>query len=135
MKGNAAVTVSFRRRRNSLLVEQVSETMAEPYLADLTRLIESNSGLTDDVVCKHFFSGAAAYVDGKVFATLTPVGIAFKLPQTRCETLLSEDGMPLRYFPAAPVKRDYVLFVEPGALGADRLATLLAESVSHAIGR
>jgi len=75
--------------------------VAEPYLTDLIRIIESNTGSTDDVVCKHFFSGAAAYVDGKVFATLTPVGIAFKLPEARCVVLLTEDALPLRYFPAA----------------------------------
>jgi len=112
-----------------------SEIMAEPYLTELIRIIESNTGSTDDVVCKHFFSGAAAYVDGKVFATLTPVGIAFKLPEARCAVLLGEDGVPLRYFPAAPVKRDYVLFAEPDALSADRLCALLVESVGYVLGR
>ncbi len=64
--------------------------------------------------CRHFFSGAAVYRDGSIVASLTPVGLAFKVPTVVHDRLL-ESGrvLPLRYFPKSPIKRDYVLF--PGS--------------------
>lgn len=32
------------------------------------------------VECKHFFSGAAAYIDNHIFMTLTPAGLALSCP-------------------------------------------------------
>ena len=63
------------------------------------------------IECRHFFSGAAAYRDGSIVASLTPVGLAFKVPDDVRDALLrSGRGTPLRYFPKAPIKRGYVLF-------------------------
>jgi len=60
---------------------------------------------------RHFFSGAAVYRDGTVVATLTPVGIAFKVPDdVRDDLLKSDRAVPLRYFPNSPIKSNYVLF-------------------------
>ena len=85
--------------------------MAHPYLEELRQLLH-NVGLEDsDIVCKHFFSGAAGYTAGKIFTSLTPKGLAVKLPESRCEKLLSNNlAEPLRYFDKSPVKRGYVLF-------------------------
>jgi len=48
---------------------------------------------------------------GSIVASLTPVGLAFKLPdETRDRLLSSGHAAPLRYFPKVPIKRDYVLF-------------------------
>lgn len=63
---------------------------------------------------RHFFSGAAVYREETMVASLTPVGLAFKVPATtRGAMLEGEEAVPLRYFPNAPIKRDYVLFPEP----------------------
>lgn len=63
------------------------------------------------VECRHFFSGAAAYRDGTVAATLTPAGLAFKVPaEVHDKLLTSGQAVPLRYFPKAPVKGNYVVF-------------------------
>lgn len=85
--------------------------MAHPYLEKLRQLLH-DVGLEDsNIVCKHFFSGAAGYTAGKIFVSLTPKGLAVKLPESRCEKLLSNNlAEPLRYFDKSPVKREYVLF-------------------------
>ncbi len=110
--------------------------MAEPYLQDLRDLLSRLapiSGVTQDLTCKHFFAGAAAYVDRRIFMTLTPVGSALKLPPTRREELMAAGGRPLRYFPGAPVKKADVLLPDESA-GDDRaLARLIAESVTFCL--
>ncbi len=61
--------------------------------------------------CRHFFSGAAAYREKTIVASLTPVGLAFKVPTgVRNKLLDTGEAIPLRYFPSSPIKRDYVLF-------------------------
>jgi hypothetical protein len=85
------------------------------------------------VVCKQFFSGAAAYVDGRIFATLTPVGLAIKLGDASSKTLLDQGAIPPRYFPTAPIKRGYVLFEDVDWGDADRLAALFAESIANVL--
>jgi TfoX/Sxy family transcriptional regulator of competence genes len=106
--------------------------MAEPYLTDLRGLLARlapMAGIGDEVVCKHFFSGAAAYVEGRIFLSLTPAGLAVKLPPARREALMAAGGGPLRYFPKAPVKKGYVVLADETA-GDDRaLARLIAESL------
>lgn len=58
---------------------------------------------------KHFFSGAALFANGKICMTLTPVGFALKLPEQLRESLIKEGAKKLRYFPKAPIKKEYVL--------------------------
>lgn len=110
--------------------------MAEPYLTDLRGLLQRLTpvaGLGPEVTSRHFFSGAAAYVDGRVFLTLTPVGLAVKLPPARRDAVLAAGGRPLRYFPKAPVKKAYVLLPDE-TIGDDRaLAGLIAESACFSL--
>ena len=58
---------------------------------------------------KHFFSGAALFANGKICMTLTPVGLALKLPEKYRESLIKDGAKKLRYFPKAPVKKEYAL--------------------------
>ena len=87
--------------------------MAREYLEQLSALMgqiegEKFSGV--DIECKHFFSGAAAYANGRIFISLTPVGLALKLPPSSRKALLQKKGArPLRYFPKGPIKKEYVL--------------------------
>jgi TfoX/Sxy family transcriptional regulator of competence genes len=87
--------------------------MAHEYVDRLSALLRSaTSGRFKDVKieCKHFFSGAAIYADGRICMSLTTVGFALKLPQEARNTLMKEQGAkPLRYFPKAPIKKDYVI--------------------------
>ncbi len=86
--------------------------MAEPYLRELKSIVERVSAPDDQagyITCKHFFSGAAAYLDGHIFMSLTPVGLALKLPKDDCTALINQGAKPLQYFPKAPVKKDYII--------------------------
>lgn len=86
--------------------------MAKPYLEKLQHLVDqltSQIALLDDVECKHFFSGAAAYTDGHIFMSLSPVGLALKLPEDDVMLLFDLGGEPLRYFPKSPVKKGYAV--------------------------
>lgn len=103
--------------------------MAEPYLTDLQALADqwvSSDERVRVLECRHFFSGAAAYRDGAIVASLTPVGLAFKVSaQVRDELLSQGLAVPLRYFPAGPIKRNYVLFPPETPVGVGEALRLL----------
>jgi len=97
--------------------------MAEPYLGQLDALMDELElgEVSRDLECRHFFGGAALYLDGKICASLTPVGLAMKLPPVPRQAMLADGrGHPLRYFPAGKVKKEYVVLSE--ALAADHSA-------------
>ena len=110
--------------------------MAEVYRRDLLSLIERMQpmgGQSGAIECKHFFGGAAGYVDGRIFISLTSAGLALKLPEDRRATLLELGARPLRYFPKAPIKKDYVVLPEIVATDDGALGPLFAESVSYCL--
>ena len=72
------------------------------------------------IECKHFFSGAAAYANDRIFMTLTPSGLALKLCASDRATVLDLGGTPLRYFAKAPIKKDYVVL--PQLIRSDEVA-------------
>src|SRR5260221_12122342 len=79
--------------------------------------------------CKHFFGGAAAYANGRIFMTLTNVGLAVKLPPASQADLLAKGAKALRYFPNGPIKKDYVVVPERVMSDADALARVVSKSV------
>lgn len=87
--------------------------MAQKYLNELTTLMTRVGPATVKGVkmeLKHFFSGAAVFVQGKICISLTPVGFALKLPEKWRDNLVEQAGAkPLRYFPKGPIKKDYVV--------------------------
>lgn len=86
--------------------------MAKPYLENLIQIVDDlkpQLDLLESVQCKHFFSGAAAYIDGQIFMSLSPVGLALKLPDNDIAVLFEQGASPLQYFPKAPVKKDYAV--------------------------
>lgn len=109
--------------------------MAEPYLSNLRQLTQSLSisGEDKDLInCKHFFSGAAGYIDEKIFISLSPAGLALKLPQANCDALLGKGASPLRYFPKAPVKKGYVVLPPDIVDDENSLAKWVTTSISFA---
>jgi len=84
--------------------------------------------------CKHFFSGAASFVNGKIFASLTPVGFALKLPKENIEKLLSEGGKPLKYFSKAPTKKGYVVLSKQTMADTINLRRLVKISMNYTLG-
>ena len=111
--------------------------MARVYLEELQGLIDRlalDRRQRDRVVCKHFFSGAAAYVDGKIFMTLTPKGLALKLSEDDRVFLMARGAQPLRYFPKAPVKKDYVILPDHFVSDVHVLGHWIRSSIGFAMG-
>ncbi|MFV2092760.1 MAG: TfoX/Sxy family protein [Hyphomicrobiales bacterium] len=105
--------------------------MAQPYLETLTKLV-GNLENPSQVACKHFFSGAAAYVDGHIFMSLSPIGLALKLPENVCQSLFAQGATPLRYFPKAPIKQGYAVLPEPMIADRNSLMRLTKQAIAHA---
>ncbi|MCH7479436.1 MAG: TfoX/Sxy family protein [SAR324 cluster bacterium] len=87
-----------------------------------------------EIQCKPFFGGAAAYADGRIFMTLTSVGLALKLPEFSRTAWLDRGARPLRYFPKGPIKKDYVLLPESAENHPDDLAPSVEESIRFVQG-
>jgi hypothetical protein len=107
--------------------------MAQTYLENLMALLERTTPDLDDgdaVECRHFFSGAAANVNGRIFMSLTPVGLALKLSETRRDALMAASVTALRYFPNGSVRTDYVVLSK--ILTDAVVAELIAESAAYA---
>ncbi len=110
--------------------------MAEAQLRSLRSLLErlaANLDRKDAIECKHFFSGAAAYANGRIFMTLTTVGLALKLPQDSRELLIGNGARPLRYFPKGPIKKDYVVVPKVLTDDEETLASWIRESIRFAL--
>ncbi len=63
---------------------------------------------------KPMFGGVCAYVGGRVFASLSDVGLALKLPPDVQEELLQvPEARRLQYDPASPPSKQYVVVPPP----------------------
>lgn len=106
-----------------------ASAIAEPFLTDLNRLADQWTNADSRIgtlACRHFFSGAAAYRGETIVASLSPVGLAFKVePEVRKGMLDSGPAIELRYFAKSPVKRDYALFERPEDVSAKYAADLI----------
>ena len=109
--------------------------MAQEYLERLTALMkEVTSGRFQGIELehKHFFSGAALYVNGKICLSLTPAGFAIKLPAESRNALLKQKGTkPLRYFPEGPIKKDYVILPKAFLSDVKILRSWVKISIEH----
>ena len=111
--------------------------MAKEYLEKLSAFVErATVGRNNNVnlECKHFFSGAALYAEKRICISLTPVGLAIKLPEATINMLLKDKkAVPLRYFPKGPIKKSYVLF--PGGVekGGKALHSYVCESIEYVL--
>ena len=109
--------------------------MASPNLQSLRALLERIAPRlrTDaEIQFKPFFGGAAAYADGRIFMTLTTVGLALKLPESSRMAWMERGSRPLRYFPKGPIKKDYVLLPKSVENHLDDLMPSVEESIRFA---
>ena len=111
--------------------------MAKEYVEKLSAFIEKAMADCSENIsleCKHFFSGAALYVQQRICVSLTPIGLAIKLPEkTRDKLLKSKKAIPLRYFPSGPIKKDYVLFPGGVGKGGKTLHKYVKESIKYVL--
>ena len=112
--------------------------MAKGYLEKLSDLMDRvTAGKFKNVnlECKHFFSGAAVYANGRICIKLTPVGFAVKLPEDSRTALMSDRGAKqLRYFPEGPVKKDYVVLPEAMVEDMKNLRHWIEVSIEYVTG-
>ena len=91
--------------------------MAEPYLRKLRVLVDEldlSEEAHADLESRHFFGGAALYANGNIRVSLTPAGLALKLPKARREAMIRDEaGRPLRYFDGGRIKKEYVVLAQP----------------------
>lgn len=116
--------------------------MAREYLESLSAfVIEATTELSGiiSLECKHFFSGAALYAENRICISLTPVGLAMKLPEGTKDNLFRDKrAVPLRYFPEGPIKSGYALFPGgvvslDGADGSEPLHGYVRESIEYVL--
>ena len=111
--------------------------MAEPYLTRLRQIVAELGPLQfggATLEAKHFFSGAALYTNGKIFASLSPAGFAVKLPADTRRSLIEEgEGTEFRFFPNGPVKREYVALSESTVADKESIRELFASSIDYVL--
>ncbi|MFV1997468.1 MAG: TfoX/Sxy family protein [Acidiferrobacterales bacterium] len=111
--------------------------MAKVYLDQLSIIMKqaTRRRFKDvDLECKHFFSGAAVYADGRICISLTPVGFAIKLPDKSRNMLLKDKGVKhLRYFPKGPIKKDYIVLPKELLEDTKVLRRWVKESIEYAL--
>ena len=110
--------------------------MAIEYFNKLSALIET-LGLEPDVFLslkvKHYFSGAALYTNDGICATLSPAGLAFKLPEKDVRELLGSGiAVPLKYFSRGHIKKEYALFESPDLTQTNHWRKYLIEAIQFA---
>jgi len=111
--------------------------MAKEYLEKLSIFIDMVAATCAEetsLECRHFFSGAALYVNNKICTTLTPGGLAIKLPEsTRTNLFRNNQAIPLRYFSGGPVKKEYALFSQGIDNVDDDLIAYVKQGIDHVL--
>jgi len=74
------------------------------------------------------------FAEGRICMSLTPVGLALKLPPETKERLLADSqAESLRYFPDSPIKKDYALFPGGAVESDESFGQLALESIQYAL--
>lgn len=79
------------------------------------------------------FGGACAYVNGRVFASLSNVGLALKIDGETARTWISEGGAWLQYEPDAPISKSYILVPSDVVRDEGALSAWVEKSVAHVL--
>ena len=83
------------------------------------------------ITCRRMFGGVGAYVGDAMFASLSKVGLALKLPHGEQAEIVARGGRPLQYKPGGPINRRYVLLPET-MLSRRDLRPWVVKSLRHA---
>jgi TfoX/Sxy family transcriptional regulator of competence genes len=97
----------------------------------LQKRIEAAAPVELELRFRPMFGGIGGYAGGRMFASLSDVGLALKLgADDRAALLKLKDARPLQYAPGAPVSKTYV--VVPDKMLADRagLAAWISKSAN-----
>ena len=109
--------------------------MAKEYFEKLTQLISDlkfEEEISASIEVKHYFSGAALYVNGTICASWSPSGLAFKLPEAEVTNLIStREAKPLKYFKKGNTKKGYALFEAPDLKQKNRWRTFFIKAAQQ----
>ena len=109
--------------------------MTKKYLDELNELIEQaipKKMKTAKLEIKHFFNGAAVYANKNICISLTPAGLAIKLPEASRKELMKRAGVKqLRYFSKGHIKKEYVVLSKRIIDNKKALAKLMTESFEY----
>lgn len=107
----------------------MAENTLDALQDDLSAALETVD-LDGELLFKPMFGGVCAYVEGRVFASLSDMGLALKLPPPAQAALLAVDGAQrLRYEPDAPESKSYIVVPPAMQEQPDTLAAWAAQSV------
>ena len=111
--------------------------MARVYFDKLSQLIsdlEIENEVSAKLEIKHFFSGAALYVNNIICASWSPGGLAFKLSEPEVNRLLSSrKAKPLRYFEKGHIKVGYAMFEKPESSRESRWKRYFLKAIDQAL--
>jgi TfoX/Sxy family transcriptional regulator of competence genes len=87
-----------------------------------------------DWVFKPMFGGVSGYVEDRICASLSNIGLALKLAPDAQEKLLSLEGAKrLRYEPDAPESKQYIVVPESVCAAEKELAVWVGDSVDYVL--
>ena len=87
-----------------------------------------------ELTFRSMFGGMGGSVRGRMFASLSNIGLALKLPESEQPGLLAEEGAAyLQYEPDAPVSKSYVVVPSGFLSDTARLAPWVEKSVKYAL--
>ncbi len=98
-------------------------------------LLAASDALPHDgeLVFKPMFGGACAYFNGRVFASLSNVGLALKISDREQEQLLELGGRMLQYEADAPISKSYVVLPEQIWQCDEQLSIWARKSVDYVL--
>ena len=110
--------------------------MAKIYFEKLSLLVEKvgiNEEVSNKIEIKHFFSGAALYINKTICVSWSPAGLAFKLGETESINLIkSNKAIPLKYFPKGHIKKGYAVFESPTETNPNQWKKYFVKAVEQA---
>ena len=111
--------------------------MAKVYFEKLSQLISDldiNREVSSELETKHFFSGAALYANKILCVSWSPGGLAFKLPESEVNKLLSSGkAKALKYFEKGHIKKGYAMFENPELSKKVRWRGYFLRAIGHTL--
>src|SRR5436309_8093082 len=99
--------------------------------AELQKQLESAAPPEIELRFKPMFGGIGGYADGRMFASLSDVGLALKLGEADRDALLKLKGAkPLQYAPDVPPSKPYVVVPETMLSDRHALRSWIAKSAA-----
>jgi len=111
----------------------MTEYSLEQLQDQLSKSAES-LGIDTDLTLRAMFGGISGYYQGRVFASLSNIGLALKLPANAQDELLQVEGAKrLQYEPDAPVSKQSVVVPDTMLSETEKLAAWVKRSTDHVL--